>query len=158
MNGNWTTICFATDKFISSRRPLSIPRERRAASRRTRLSPSQAARAIQGKENAGFNQPVTDQLLTFSNKSIRGKISRGQFVIQEWSQKRETYLKETCLWQEQVWGPTSLREAFVSILRVTGVTVQGARCPVENVVKTKNKTQNTFVKANWLDIYTRYKG
>ena len=37
--------------------------------------------------------PATDQLLTFSNKGIRGRIQRGQFVFQEWSQKRENLLE-----------------------------------------------------------------
>ena len=64
---------------------------------------AKAARAIQIQEKAGFNQPVTDQLLTISNKSIRGKISSGQFVIQEWNQ-RENLPESYVLVTEQVWG------------------------------------------------------
>ena len=41
--------------------------------------------------------PATDQLLTFSNKGIRERIQRGQFVFQEWSQKRENLLESDVL-------------------------------------------------------------
>ena len=91
--------------------------------------------------------PATDQLLTFSNKGIRGRIQRGQFVFQEWSQKRENLPESDVLMARVgVSSPLQLGKTLLSIFYGTNIIIQGAHCLVKKSVREK-KNQQTFVKA-----------
>lgn len=111
--GKWiaieATVCFVASESISSKeKPLSVSRDWFLVSQWMRcwgslwLSQSLCSDSKVNEEAGGLITPVTDQLLTLSNKGIRGASWEVNLYFKSWSTKEKTYLKATCLWQEQV--------------------------------------------------------